>query len=171
MANTYIKIASVTVGVAGAASMDFTSIPATYTDLLVKISARTLNAAINDNVSIRPNGATTSRTARRLYGGGASAVSDSITDITVGNIAGSLATASSFGNAEFYLPNYASTTINKSFSNDGVNESNVATTVYSSLVAGLWSSTAAVTSLNLYSESGSNFVQYSTATLYGIKNS
>jgi hypothetical protein len=170
MATTYVKIANVSVGVSGAASMDFTSIPSTYTDLIILISARTLNAAINDNVSIRPNGATTSRTARRLYSGGASAVSDSLTDITVGNIAGSLATANTFGNALMYLPNYAGAS-NKSFSNDGVNESNVATTVYMSLVAGLWSSTAAVSSINLYPESGNNFVQYSTATLYGISKS
>lgn len=167
MANTYVKIASVTVGVLGAASMDFTSIPATYTDLLVKISARTTNAGINDNVSIRPNGNTTNRTAKRLYGQGISALSDSLTDIVAGNIAGATATTSTFGSAEFYLPNYAGST-NKSFSTDGVNESNVATGVAMSIVAGLWSSTAAITSLNLYTESGSNFVQYSTATLYGI---
>jgi hypothetical protein len=166
---TYIQIGStVTVGSGGAASIDFTSIPSTYTDLLVKICARTTNAAVNDNVSIRPNGATTSRTMRRIYGSGATATSDSLTDITVGNIAGSSATANTFGNAEFYLPNYASTTTFKTFSNDGVNESNIASVVYMSLVAGLWSSNSAITSLNLYSEAGANFVQYSTATLYGI---
>lgn len=170
MANTFVKIATVTVGAGGAASMDFTSIPSTYTDLCVKICARTTNAAVNDNVSIRPNGNTTNRSARRLYGQGISALSDTLTDIVVGNIAGANATASTFGNAEFYLPNYAGSS-NKSFSNDGVNESNVATGVAMSIVAGLWSSTAAITSLNLYTESGSNFVQYSTATLYGISKS
>ena len=37
MANTYVAIATVTVGSGGAASIDFTSIPATYTDLVVKL--------------------------------------------------------------------------------------------------------------------------------------
>ena len=170
MATTYVKIATVTVGSGGSAAMDFTSIPSTYTDLLVKISARTATASVNDNVSIRPNGNTTNRTARRLYGTGASALSDSLTDIVVGNIAGANATANTFGNAEFYLPNYAGST-NKSFSTDGANESNTGSGVYMSMVAGLWSSSAAITSLNLYTESGSNFVQYSTATLYGISKS
>ena len=170
MANTYVKIATVTVGAGGATSMDFTSIPSTYTDLTVKICARTTNASVNDNVSIRPNGNTTNRSARRIYGTGGSVLSDSLTDIVVGNIAGSSATGNAFGNAEFYLPNYAGST-NKSFSTDGVNEYDQATGVNMSMVAGLWSSTAAITSLNLYSEAGANFVQYSTATLYGIKKS
>ena len=169
MATTFVKIATVTVGAGGAASMDFTSIPSTYTDLVVKICTRTTNAAINDNVSIRPNGSTASRTMRRIYGSGTSAVSDSLSDITVGNIAGATATSNTFGNAEFYLPNYAGAT-NKAFSTDGVNESNGGT-VYMSFVAGLWSNTSAITSLNLYSEAGANFVQYSTATLYGISKS
>jgi hypothetical protein len=168
MPNTFIKIATVTVGSGGSASMDFNSIPSTYTDLLVKISARTTNAAVNDNVSIRPNGATTSRSLRRIYGSGANVATDTLTDIVVGNIAGSTATANTFGNAEFYLPNYGSTTTYKSFSTDGVNESNIVSVVYSSIVAALWSSNSAITSLNLYSEAGANFVQYSTATLYGI---
>ena len=41
MADTYTLISSVTVGAGGASSIDFTSIPATYTDLLVKFSLRT----------------------------------------------------------------------------------------------------------------------------------
>jgi len=152
---------------ASAASVTFDNIPQTgYTDLKVVISARTDNAAINDNVSIRPNGATTNRSARRIYGNGTSALSDSLSDITVGNIAGASATANTFGNAEFYVPNYTGST-NKSFSNDGANETNGGT-VYMSMVAGLWSNTAAITSFTLVSEAGANFVQYSTFSLYGL---
>ena len=40
MATTFTKIASVTVGSGGASSIDFTSIPSTYTDLCVKLSTR-----------------------------------------------------------------------------------------------------------------------------------
>ena len=40
MANTYELIASSTVGAGGASSIDFNSIPNTYTDLLVKLSGR-----------------------------------------------------------------------------------------------------------------------------------
>jgi len=40
MATTYTLISSVTVGSGGAATMTFSSIPQTYTDLLVRVSAR-----------------------------------------------------------------------------------------------------------------------------------
>ena len=40
MATTYTLISSVTVGSGGAASIEFTSIPSTYTDLVLKLSAR-----------------------------------------------------------------------------------------------------------------------------------
>jgi len=75
-------------------------------------------------------------------------------------------TASTFGNAEIYLPNYAGNT-NKSASIDMVSEQN-ATSTYMGLVAPLWSNTAAITSITLTGASG-NLAQYSTATLYGIK--
>ena len=52
---------------------------------------------------------------------------------------------------------------------DGVMENN-ATEAYQNLVAGLWSNTSAITSLTLAKSTG-NFVQYSSASLYGIKNS
>jgi hypothetical protein len=45
MATTYEIIASVTVGSGGAANIEFTSIPATYTDLVVLFSARTDRSA------------------------------------------------------------------------------------------------------------------------------
>ena len=40
MANTFEQITTVTVGSGGASSIDFTSIPQTYTDLVIKTSAR-----------------------------------------------------------------------------------------------------------------------------------
>ena len=40
MAVTFTQIASVTVGSGGAASIDFTSIPSTYTDLCIKTSIK-----------------------------------------------------------------------------------------------------------------------------------
>ena len=53
---TYKPIATVTVGAGGAASIDFTSIPGTYTDLLVLISARsTRSTDYRDELFIRFN--------------------------------------------------------------------------------------------------------------------
>jgi len=45
-----------------------------------------------------------------------------------------------------------------------------ATAAIAVLGAGLWSNTAAITSITLFPENGTAWVQHSSATLYGIKN-
>jgi hypothetical protein len=159
------KIAEVTVGAGGAASIDFTSIPGTYTDLLLVVSTRCTNSAATGPVFISFNGATTNRSARTLNGTGSSVGSYTITDNFLFDTVGNTATANTFNSSTIYVPNYAGST-NKSFSIDTVNENNT-TASNQVLEAGIWSSTAVITSLSL-SSPGYNFVQYSTATLYGI---
>ncbi len=73
-----------------------------------------------------------------------------------------------FANGEIYIPNYTAS-VNKSVSIDSVTENN-ATSAIAALDAGLWANTAAITSINLNGNNG-NFVQYSTAYLYGIVKS
>jgi hypothetical protein len=169
MAVTYKAIATVTVGSGGAANIEFTSIPGTYTDLSLRLSLRSTQNAVVEGVVVRFNNDTTSGnySHRRIYGNGASAVSDT-SGVPV-FMDGATASASTFANNEIYIPNYAGST-NKSWSADLAHENN-ATTAYVSMVAGLWSNTNAITSIKLTSENAANFVQYSTATLYGIKNS
>lgn len=167
MPNTFTLIASSTVGAGGAANIDFTSIPSTYTDLCLKLSARGDGAAFYQNCKIEFNGATTGNTYRTLLAVAGTPESGSST----GNaypIPAATATSSTFGNTEFYLPNYAGST-NKSFSVDAVTENN-STSVVLGFTANLWSNTAAITSIKLSTFSG-NFVQYSTAYLYGIVKS
>jgi hypothetical protein len=167
MANTYKLIASSTVGSGGTGTVTFSSIPATYTDLLIKASVRGPYASANQSYVIRPNGSSSSMTAKRVYGDGASVASDTTTNIEgVGNTT----TASTFSNDEIYIPNYASSNY-KSISIDNVTENN-ATTAYQILSAFLWSNTAAITSIDLVATgTGGSFSQYSTFCLYGIKNS
>jgi hypothetical protein len=166
MPSTYTLISSVTVGSGGTQFIDFTSIPQTYTDLLLKVSIRNNASANNNTVGLRFNGDNGNTTAKRLYGTGSTANSDSDTQvIDVGNNA----TANTFANIEFYVPNYTLSNY-KSYSADGVGENN-ATTAFQTLLAGLWSSTSAITSMRLRLEDGSLvFQQYSTAYLYGISN-
>ena len=165
MANTFIKIASVSVGSGGASSIAFTSIPSTYTDLCVKICARTTNAYFRDSVSIRPNGATTNKTNLFLIGQGTSAAAGPQSDIYVEIEGNSGTTASVFGNADVYIADYGSSH-NKTFSIETVTENNSASSNALCLTAGLWSSSSAITSLTFVG--GGNFMQYSVATLYGI---
>ena len=165
MAVTYKLIETVTVGVGGAASIEFTSIPATFTDLKVVMSLRMSDSATQILLSL--NGSTSNFSARWLLGDGSSALSGTLARY-VGASTPSSFTATTFGNAELYIPNYAGST-NKSYSADAVVENN-ATSGYQTFVAGLWSVTSAITSLTLTGNTG-NYVQYSSASLYGIKNS
>jgi hypothetical protein len=164
MANTYTKIASVSVGVLGSATIDFTSIPATYTDLLVKISGREVTG-IQLYFTMQINGVATNQATKELRGSGTAASSGTNTIATLDQN-GSGTTASVFGSADIYIPNYASTTTYKAISIDSVSENNAAA-AYMRLSAGLWSSNSAINQLTFYASSG-NIAQYSTATLYGI---
>ena len=171
MANTYELISSVTVGAGGASSIDFTSIPATYTDLCVKASLR--QDVAYANASIRFNSDSGSNYSTRLVRGDGSATASSTQSGTSADLFPianrSTYTANTFANGEVYIPNYTAA-VNKSFSADAVNENN-ATAADAALKAGLWSSTATISSITLLPDTGAKFVQYSTAYLYGIKNS
>lgn len=171
MAVTYKLIETVTVGSGGAASIEFTSIPQTYTDLQLVVSGRSTGAVVAANISMTFNGSATGYSTRNVWGNGSVVQNDSSsTSFIYGSVAvsGASATASVFGNSSFYIPNYAGST-NKSVSMDFVTENN-ATTAYNVLVAGFWSNTAAITQITMVLNSG-NFAQYSSASLYGIKNS
>jgi hypothetical protein len=169
---TYIQIGStVTVGAGGAASIEFTSIPATYTDLILKYSLRTARTDTVSALRLTFNNSATSYSNRMIEGNGASAASytGGSTFIDLGYAPAATATASTFNNHELYIPNYAGST-NKSVSIDAVQENNT-TTAYANLIAGLWSDSAAITSIKVVPSTAVNFVQYSTASLYGISKS
>jgi hypothetical protein len=168
MANTFTLIASSTVGAGGTASFDFTSIPATYTDLVIKISARGTNASLYSSVKVEFNGSSSNLSCKQIFGDGASAASSlSATQILFDSDGGN-STSNVFGSHEIYIPNYLGSS-NKSVSIDSVSEQN-GTTAYAEFVAGLWANTSAINRVTLTTISG-NLAQYSTAYLYGIKNS
>ena len=167
MALQLYKIGSVEVGSAGASTIVFSSIPQGYTDLKIVVSGRVSGAGADFHLNTYLNGNTSSYTARAVYGTGAAAASYTSTVAGYsGSLMGTSGTANTFGSAEIYIPNYTSSNY-KSYSVDNVTETNGAT-VRTDLLAGLWSNTAAVTSLTLTTDDGTAFVQYSTATLYGI---
>ena len=166
MATTYEAIATVTVGSGGAASIDFSSIPATYTDLQLLISIREETSA-SAVAFIKFNNTTANRSERYLQGNGSSVAAGTTTVLQFIACQPS-DTANTFGNASIYIPNYASSNY-KSVSSDSVSENN-ATGAFSRLVAGLWSDTSAINQITITTDTG-DVAQYSTATLYGIKNS
>lgn len=164
---TYKLISSTTVGSGGASNVEFTSIPGTFDDLILKWSARGTDGTFWADLSF--NGSTSNFTRIWIQGEGTGvgSASASQTDTTIMS-QGSGTTASTFSSGELYIPNYASSN-NKSVSVDLVSEDN-ATVAYSRFQAILWSNSAAITSIKTTRGSG-NFAQYSTFYLYGIKKS
>jgi hypothetical protein len=79
---------------------------------------------------------------------------------------GASATANTFSNTEFYIPNYTSS-VAKSVSINGVGENN-ATQSAQAITAALWTGTAAITSVTILPSSGNTIAQHSTASLYII---
>jgi hypothetical protein len=171
MANTYIKIASNTVGSGGVSSVTFSSIPQTYTDLVIKASVRTSRGFTNDALSIKLNNNTSSYSSIDItYDNGGIASYTNLFGVgyTI-NTEGDSNTANIFSNQEIYIPNYTSAN-NKSFSSESVIENN-GTDARVEMMASLWANTSAVTSITIDVYTGNTLLQYSTFTLYGIKNS
>jgi hypothetical protein len=170
MATTYELISSVTVGSGGAQSMAFTSIPQTYTDLLLKVSSR--------NTADNYGGFTLYRTAigtrfqgKFLSGEGTSGTTSGFTSEFFFTRSGN--TASVFSNVEFYIPNYTLTSLNKTLGADGIVENNTTSSYrFNAFYAYDIADSAAIN--QLYIEVGAGFAdkfaQYSTAYLYGISN-
>jgi len=152
---------------ADAASIEFTSIPQTYTDLVFVASTR----ASTSGTSVEPclvtfNANTSNYTARTLNGAGSGTpTSAAPTSRLVFNAPRTGTTANTFGNVSVYIPNYTGAT-NKSYSTDSVTEHN-ATEAHQTIIAGLWSDTSAITSA-LFAPTANNFEAGSTISLYGI---
>jgi hypothetical protein len=174
MAYTYSKLATVTVGSGGSSSIDFIAIPQNYTDLIIQHSLRTTLSGgpfYFDDCAMRINddvGNNYSRLFLRTRSGTVSSSSNSPTSfIQFYEASAGDSTANTFGSGQIYIPNYAGSN-HKSISIEGASETN-SSEVQNGFTAGLWHSASAITSLKLYSQNSVNFVQYSTATLYGIK--
>lgn len=160
MATTYTPIATQTLGSA-AASVTFSSIPSTYTDLILvaqpfksTAGGGTLRYQVNSDT-----GTNYSNTA--LYGDGSSAGSDRASNASYGRIG--FWTGDNQGNALIAnFQNYANTTTYKTVLS---RTSNLGSLLGG--IANLWRSTAAINTIYIYNDGG-NFNTGSTFTLYGV---
>lgn len=172
---SYQSIATVTVGSGGSSSVEFTSIPSTFTHLQIRGLGRSSGAGSVDFAKMQFNGDTTSNYATHyLYGTGASALATAFSSsayIYQDFYAGAAANASVFSGFVIDILDYRSTNKNKTvrmlsgWDNNGAsNNGNIA------LQSGLWFKTPeAITSIKLTMNNGS-FAQYSHFALYGIKS-
>lgn len=156
-------IASSTVGSGGTSSIDFTSIPQTYTDLFIVLSARTVNQG---NVRLNLNSSASGFSTRTLYVTGAGAPASFTATVELGRATFSSDTPSTnFGAMQVHLPNYRSG-VSKPFSADCFAASYNGGFVM--ITAGVWANNTAISSLSLLPPSGTTFLEYTTAYLYGI---
>jgi hypothetical protein len=166
MANTYTLLETVTVGAAEASSIVFNSIPSTgYTDLMIRVSTRSSISATLANIKITFNGSGGTYTRKELYGENAAIGAEQVSDNIVGDTSGNTATASAFGAAEIYIPNYTSSNP-KCFSVDSASENNIVNSGMW-MLGGKWSETAAINSITI-SPNTTTWMQHSTFSLYGI---
>lgn len=179
MPATFEPIASQTLG-SSASTVEFTSIPSTFTDLVLVCYLRADQVTFNSTnyPHLRLNGDTgTNYSYTRLYArstsGSWSALSERLSN-TSNNGMGGVSTTSS--NSNIYTPvvyqimSYANTNVNKTILAAGAQVSNLTNEDGPWRSVALWRSTSAVTSILLRpSQDPSNFVSGCTFSLYGIK--
>jgi len=166
---TYTLISSNVLS-SSAASVTFSAIPATYTDLVLKCSVRTDNAGANDTLRITYNNDSTALYSTiMLRGDGASPISSiqTVAYMNARQVDGATATSNTFGSTEIYIPSYTASQ-SKPTSIVFAQEDNSAT-AYMGAIAGLYRSNTAISRID-FSTSGANFVTGSSFYLYGISN-
>lgn len=154
-----------------AASVDFTSIPATYENLIVEWVVRGTASTAWPWLYCQVNGDTTSNYgSMTLHNSGSGAATDSqaTTKWYCGYTVGATGTTGFAGSGRMWLPGYARTVFNKTFFSQfsaqyGANGN----TAQVGTSQGAWGSTAAISSLSFTIETAS-FKAGSVFTLYGI---
>ena len=155
-------------------TVTFSSIPATYTDLVLKMSLRTDVAGSGGEGILRINNDTNAiYSSTSLQGNGnnntgASARTSGTTNTFFFEyVSGTGTTANSFGSSEVYIPSYTAAQ-NKQISTNSVQETN-ARVAYIQDFAILYRDSTTISRLDLISNSG-NWVSGSSFYLYGISN-
>lgn len=166
MALTYEPIASTTLG-SNTATVSFSSLPGTFTDLILIVAARNTTVPATMTCWINLNGDTGTTTSATFLSGSGSAASSirltSMTNMQFFNIPAANAAASMFGTSVIQFMSYANTNVYKTIL--------AAATDPGSWVernVGLWRSTSAITTIQLGCNGG-NFASGSTFSLFGIK--
>jgi hypothetical protein len=164
---TYEPIATNTLGSA-AASITFSSIPATYTDLRIVLVSSATYADVRTTLGYRFNGdSSTNYSFTRVRTDGSTRESQTAANVSYQSLG--YAPANSTSNKGLHtidVFSYAGSTYKTSLataSADQNSQGNFQREI------NLWRSTSGITSVVLFDINGSNFVTGTIATLYGIK--
>lgn len=159
--NTYVALDKVTVGTA-VSTITFNSVNTGYTDLVIVANT---SRTSNSNMQLRVGNGSADTGFNYSYtfvaGDGSSAFSSRASGTNSTEV--SYQNANTWGQTIINLQNYANTSTYKTFITRS-GQAGWGTIAY----VGLWRSTAAINTINLYSTAG-NFDVGSTFSLYGIK--
>jgi hypothetical protein len=162
MPATYEPISTTTLA-SGTASVTFSSIPSTYTDLVLIASVSAVSVG-TDSIDIQFNSDTaTNYSVTYINGNGTSATSVRFSNDT--KIIGGIISSTEVSTAIWHIINYANTTTYKS----ALARGGLGSSYGVRQAVGLWRSTAAISTIKLYNDSAQNFAAGSIFTLYGIK--
>ena len=163
MPSTYEPIATTTI-TSATQFINFSSIPATYTDLRIVILSQTGG----DQLVMRFNSDTGSNySVTTMFGNGSSVNAERGTNLTFLRIGNPGSTATNRFLFEVDIFNYAGSTLKTELTTASLNNAGSSGSVRKTV--GLWRSTAAINYVSLFNEA-LNFTIGDTATLYGIKN-
>jgi len=160
---TMTLVRTATVGAGGAASIDFTSIPQTGTDLVIILAGRQAAASFLLTY-LTLNGSGSTYILRSLYGWAGTAATTAVASNGIDYTqAYGTATANTFSNTTFYISNYrSSTTKSISIDSSSENDSSQAPVLTGALT---WATNDPITSISLSLQS-TTYVQNSSASLY-----
>lgn len=154
-----------------AASVTFSSIPNSYSALMLMISATSATAAVNDDLWMQLNGDTGSNYANSNgytdNGGTHNFASTGTATPDIATISGATSSVK-FGSVRLEIPNYAGS-IAKSWTTQSAAAASASTKeLQNHYASGMWNSTAAITAIKLAMFSGANFTAGSVFALYGL---
>ena len=161
--STYTPIATTTISGNSTASYTFSSIPSTYTDLVLVTNWTQYSGTLRE-FAMQFNGDTaTNYSITELYGNGTSAVSYRRSNYAFLDIALQTPSVGTLNTNIVNIMNYANTTTYKT-----VLSRHSSASVEAEALVGLWRSTSAINAIKLVFEGAVNFGDGSTFTLYGI---
>ena len=169
LSGTFNSIATQTIGIGGATSVTFSSIPSTFTHLQIRALVKSSVTGNVESLYVQENGDSTGTNyyCHSIYGNGATATSSTIASTSLaayGVAPANTSTANMFGSAIIDILDYANTNKTKVFRSLAGHDANGNGII--SLNSMLWNSTSAINSIIITGNAG--FLQYSSFALYGV---
>jgi hypothetical protein len=173
-ASSWVLISTQSLGSDG--TFDFTSIPQTYKHLKIEFLARSDRAAnTSDGAKIRFNNDNGNNYVGLVQFMNAAGAPAKVEQNTAGAptqfsfVTAASSPANWFNNSEITIFDYTNTNLFKSWQARGMQTPNTGVSFFIYDAQGVWLSASAITRVQLFPTTGTNFKTHSSARLYGIK--